>query len=76
MRETQLFNLASNPREFLIEHHADASCALTGLRPDAQQLNLAGDPRYAEQLATMEALLLAEMKRLDDPYRLWDQEKN
>lgn len=34
---------------------------------------LAGDPRYAEKLAEMEALLLAEMRRLDNPYRLWNQ---
>jgi hypothetical protein len=37
------------------------------------ETNLAGDPRYAEQLAQMEALLLEEMGRLEDPYRLWDQ---
>ncbi len=76
VRETQLFDLARNPRELLIEHHDDAVCALTGNRPETHQINLAGDPRYAERLATMEALLLEEMKRLDDPYRLWDQEKD
>ncbi|MFT5734624.1 MAG: choline-sulfatase, partial [Planctomycetota bacterium] len=31
------------------------------------------DARYSAKLAEMEALLLAEMKRLDDPYQLWDQ---
>jgi len=35
--------------------------------------NLADDPRHAAKRAEMEALLLAEMVRLDDPYRLWDQ---
>ncbi len=74
VRETQLFDLSRNPREFLIEHHDDAVGALTGHRPEAHQRNLAGDPKYAERLATMEALLLEEMKRLDDPYRLWDQD--
>ena len=74
VRETQLFDLARNPRELLIEHHDDAVRALTGDRPETHQINLAGDPRYAERLATMEALLLKEMKRLDDPYRLWDQD--
>ena len=41
--------------------------------PRALQTDLAEDPRYAERRAEMEALLLAEMERLDDPYRLWDQ---
>ncbi len=74
VQETQLFNLSSNPMEFLAEHQDDAVVALTGHRPETRQVNLAGDPRYAAKLAEMEALLLAEMKRLDDPYRLWDQE--
>ena len=29
---------------------------------------------HAAKLKEMEALLLSEMKRLGDPYRLWDQE--
>ena len=61
--------------ECLIEHQDDAVVSLTGHRPQAHQVNLADDPRYADQLALMEALLLEEMKRLDDPYRLWDQEE-
>ena len=36
-------------------------------------MNLAGNPKYAAKLKQMEALLLAEMRRLDDPYRLWNQ---
>ncbi|EMI43931.1 sulfatase-like hydrolase/transferase [Rhodopirellula sp. SWK7] len=54
VRETQLFNLAENPNEFLTE-------------------DLAEDPAYADKLAEMEALLLDEMRRVDDPYRLWNQ---
>jgi hypothetical protein len=50
--------------------------ALTGHRPTAEQVNLAHDPRYAAVLAEMEALLLSEMERLNDPYRLWDQEED
>jgi len=73
VHETQLFNLAQNPEEFLPEHHDEAVIALTKSTPEAHQTNLASDPRYAEKLAEMEALLLAEMQRLDDPYRLWDQ---
>lgn len=73
VRETQLFNLADNPDELLIEHHAPAVIALTGHTPEAHQVNLADDPRYAEKRAELEALLWSEMQRLDDPYRLWDQ---
>jgi choline-sulfatase len=73
VQETQLFNLAENPHEFL-EQHADSEVIeLTGHTPQKNQRNLAGEPRYAEKLAEMEALLLAEMRRLDDPYRLWNQ---
>jgi choline-sulfatase len=74
VRETQLFNLADNPAELLAQHHEDGVVALTGHAPAAHERNLAEDPRYADQLAQMEALLLAEMERLDDPYRLWNQE--
>ena len=45
------------------------------LKSDPDELtNLAKDPKHAAKLKQMEALLLSEMKRLDDPYRLWDQE--
>ncbi|TWU45452.1 Arylsulfatase [Novipirellula aureliae] len=73
VREKQLFNLAENPHEFLPQHHDPATIALTGVTPQPNQTNLASDPHYAEKLAEMEALLLSEMQRLDDPYRLWHQ---
>ncbi len=73
VRETQLFNLAENPNEFLAEHHDPKVIALTGVTPEKHQVNLAGDPKYAKQLEEMESLLLAEERRLDDPYRLWNQ---
>ena len=63
VRETQLFNLADNPNEYLEEHGKN----------DPKLKDLAEDPAYAEKLAQMEALLLSEMRRLDDPYRLWNQ---
>ena len=63
VRETQLFNLSKNPNEFIAEHDKDGS----------MQTDLAENPKYAKQLARMEALLLSEMRRLDDPYRLWNQ---
>jgi hypothetical protein len=63
VQQTQLFNLAKNPNEFLAEHGKN----------DPALRNLADDPAHAEKRAEMEALLLAEMRRLDDPYRLWNQ---
>jgi arylsulfatase A-like enzyme len=76
VRETQLFNLAENPDELLEEHHAPKVAALTGTRPGKNQVNLAGDPKYADRLKEMEELLLAEQRRLHDPYRLWNQPKD
>jgi arylsulfatase A-like enzyme len=73
VHETQLFNLKENPDELLAEHHNPKVVALTGAQPEKHQVNLAGDPRYAVKLKEMQALLLAEMRRLDDPYRLWNQ---
>lgn len=73
VRQTQLFNLQENPEEFLTEHHHPEVTSRTGVIPASHQRNLADDPRHAEQLARMEALLLAEMRRLDDPWRLWNQ---
>ena len=73
VHETQLFNLAENPHELLSGHHDPSVKAVTGNDPLPGQLNLAGDPGYATRLAEMEKLLLAEMRRLDDPYRFWDQ---
>jgi arylsulfatase A-like enzyme len=65
VRETQLFNVARNPHEFLAEHN----------RKDPAETNLANDPNSAAKRKELEALLLKEMQRLDDPYRLWDQPK-
>ncbi|RMF39088.1 MAG: sulfatase [Planctomycetota bacterium] len=63
VRRTQLFNLAANPHEYLPEHQ----------RADPLETDLADDPAYAGKRRELEALLQAEMQRLDDPYRLWDQ---
>ncbi len=73
VHETQLFNLKENPQELLAQHHDPQVIALTGVTPEPHQVNLATDPRYAAKLAEMEALLLAEMRRLQDPWRLWNQ---
>lgn len=72
-RETQLFNLQENPHEFVAEHHDPKVSALTGIKPEAHQTNLAKDPKFAAKLAEMRALLLAEMRRLGDPWRFSDQ---
>jgi arylsulfatase A-like enzyme len=73
VRQTQLFNLAENPHEFLSQHHASGLSDLIGVKPTANQVNLADDKKHAAKRAEMEALLLDEMQRWDDPYRLWDQ---
>lgn len=73
VRETQLFNLRDNPAEFLAEHHQPELANRLGIKPTQDQVNLAADPRYAGKLAQMDGLLLAEMRRLNDPYRLWNQ---
>lgn len=75
VRETQLFNLNENPHEFLQEHHDAAVIKATGHTPKPEQIDLAEDPKFAEKRRELEALLLSEMKRLEDPYRLWDQPK-
>lgn len=73
VRETQLFDLRENPHELLSEHHADTVIALTGNTPQPNQVDLAEDPAHAAKRKELEALLLAQQKTLDDPYRLWDQ---
>ena len=73
VRETQLFDLNTNPHEFLAEHHAAEVCQLTGHAPESHRMDLAEDPKYAEKRKELEALLLSEQQRLGDPYRLWDQ---
>ena len=69
----QLFNLKENPHEFMMEHHDPKVVAMTGVKPTKNQINLVKHPKYAEKLKEMEALLLAEMRLLDDPYRFWNQ---
>ena len=73
VRRTQLFDLSRNPNELMHPHRVDVVEALTGNTPAPYQVDLAEDPRYAAVRRELEALLLAEMQRLDDPYRLWDQ---
>lgn len=72
-RKTQLFNLADNPDELIPAHHDPAVFTQTGYKPKPHQTNLADNPIYAAKLQEMEALLLAEMRRHDDPFRLWNQ---
>ena len=73
VRETQLFNLAENPEEFLVEHHDPSVAKLLGASPTSNQINLANVPEHQDKLEEMEALLQSEMQRLHDPYELWNQ---
>ena len=66
VRETQLFNLKENPFEYISEHG----------KKDGKLTDLAEDPAHADKLKEMEALLLAEMRKHNDPYRLWNQPKD
>jgi len=75
VRETQLFHLAENPYEFLTQHQNDSVVELTGHRPAATQRNLAEDPQYSARRQELESLLAEEMRRLNDPFPLWDQRK-
>ncbi len=71
VRKTQLFNLTENPHEFLREHHALRPFA----EPQPMAFNLADNPKFVAKRKELEALLLKEMQRLNDPFRLWDQPK-
>lgn len=63
VQETQLFNVAENPNEYIAQHGKSL-----------EMLNdLAKNPKYADKLAEMEGLLLEEMENNGDPFRLWDQ---
>lgn len=73
IHKNQLFNLAENPNELLPEHLNPETIQLIGHTPSPAETNLADDPKYAEKLAEMQGLLLSEMRRLDDPWRLWNQ---
>jgi len=73
VKHTQLFNLKENPHEFIREHHDPKVVAKTGVKPTKKQVNLAGHPDFTDKLKEMEALLLNEMRRHDDPYRFWNQ---
>lgn len=70
VRETQLFDLRANPREYLPQHHQPEVMSELKISPKPEQTDLAEDPKYAAKRRELEALLAAEMKRLDDPYQL------
>jgi arylsulfatase A-like enzyme len=61
VRETQLFDLNTNPHELLDEHK------------NPKATNLAKDPQHAAKLSEMRLLLLSEMRRHNDPWRFSDQ---
>ena len=70
VRETQLFNIKENPKEFLIEHQDRNLVALLKNKPASNQVNLADIAEHAAKRKELEILLNKEMKRLGDPYEL------
>ena len=62
VRKTQLFDLKTNPHELLEQHAVDVVRALTHNEPQRGQVDLADDPRFAQQRAHLEALLLAVLE--------------
>jgi choline-sulfatase len=70
VRQTQLFDLQSNPREFLAEHHVPELRMLLGIAPTAEQVNVADDPTAAAKRRELQQMLVNEMRRLGDPYEL------
>ncbi len=72
VRETQLFNLDENPKEFLAQHHSEKLKKQLGIEPKANQVNLAEHAHVADKREELELLLRKEMKRLGDPYQLED----
>lgn len=60
IREIQRFNLTENPNEYISEHGKSGE----------MKTNLADNPKFANKLAEMDALLLTQMEQHDDPYRL------
>ncbi|NND08649.1 MAG: sulfatase-like hydrolase/transferase [Saprospiraceae bacterium] len=73
VRETQLFNLETNPNELLVQHQDLNIIRMTGNVPDPNQVDLAEDDQFADKLEELEDLLLQEQKKYGDPYRLWNQ---
>ena len=70
VRETQLFDLRANPREFLAEHRSPELSAIVGEALTERQTNLADSPEHAVKRRQLEELLASEMERLGDPYTL------
>jgi len=70
---TQLFDLAANPHELLTAHEADRGTADTGRPAGVPVADAAAITRETEMRAVLERALLAEMERIDDPFRFADQ---
>lgn len=73
VQKTQLFNLADNPNELLMEHHDPEIIKLTHNTPTDSQKNLADDPDYSGKLLEMEKLLLEQQFKYNDPFMLFGQ---
>jgi len=64
VQETQLFDLETNPGEFLAEH---AALGLVETQP--HQIDLARHPAYALIRQELEELMMQQRKELEDPYQ-------
>ena len=60
----------------MIEHHHPDVIASIGVKPKKHQVNLAESPKHFSKLKEMEALLLQQMRKHDDPYRFWNQPRD
>jgi choline-sulfatase len=69
-QETQLFDLALNPNEFLLQHTDPGMASLLGLEATPNQIDLADHPAYALVRQAMEEKMMAQRKLHEDPYQL------
>ncbi|MGI9429356.1 MAG: sulfatase-like hydrolase/transferase, partial [Bythopirellula sp.] len=70
VQETQLFDLETNPDEYLHQHFNPDLQSQLGISPSREQVNLAEDPAYAERRAELEQLLRDQQRALGDPYEM------
>ena len=70
VQETQLFDLETNPNEYLHEHFNPDLQQQIGIKPSREQVNLANDPKFADKRAELEKLLREQQQELGDPYEL------
>ena len=73
VRETQLFNLAENPHEFLDQHTAEEVRKLSNASPTASQRNLANGPPTCQEAGGNGTSAARRDAKAQRSYRLWSQ---